>query len=830
MQTATNPDTGEKVVLIGSEWKPFTQSATNPQGVKAFLVNNQWLSDEGMPSDRTASTQEKTMAAYGPRRTPLKFTGLNAVMEGIGAPIQAVSEGAIKGGSNILFGGEQLLGKGLQKLGATDTGGALIEDALRRQAGAQSRVAPFKREYPFSTGVGELGTEAFITAPIGGVLARPLAAAAPYAPAVIDPLVNALRSSGFTTNIATKGAPLATRAADIGARVTGGAVTGGATAAVTNPEEMGTGATTGAGLAVAAPPIVKGLAKSAGFLIDAFSGRLGTVGAGKIARDVAGDRIGSIRAALTASPADLTAAQAASGIQKDAWQALGAMTSKTDDASAAMKRQAADDLAILQQQAEGGNATEARAAYEASIKRLNQLTADMRAVELQAANQAAQTTNRLAPQLQQREASMVNALREGMPANLPSGAAGTAAPGVSGINAGTEALQRANVADDAARRLMVARSQAARGGVSESTVSGVNDRRIESANRFVSEQWQETSDTFAAIAKQRRTEAGFIERQIGSLEDYGLKPLDAGSITAAIDAKLSTPGLRGSNTAKVLQSIKDDIVNLTEKGGGVIDAHDLYTLRKEGINERIMQIMGQTDPKISAKVTRSVLQEVRPLIDDAIEKAGGTGWKDYLKTYSQGMQAIDQKAMAAEAARLFENAPNEYVKLVRGNNPDAVEAIFGPGSYDIFKEMGSKMPTLEKVASNVERNVSMEKAAAAGTESLGKVIGEDSFRFRFPSLLNRATTAANVTLDILEKRLDKKVFAELQKGMRSGKSALEMLNTLPSAEKSKALRALADPASWGKTGTIAARVATRQEQPTNALAPAGQSINALSER
>ena len=785
---------------------------------------------EGMPSDRTASTQEGTMAAYGPRRTPLKFTGFNAVMEGIGAPIQAVSEGAIKGGSNILFGGQQLLGKGLQGLGATDTGGALIEDALRRQAGAQSRVAPFKQEYPFSTGVGELGTEAFITAPIGGVLARPLAAAAPYAPAVIDPLVNALRSSGFTTNIATKGAPLATRAADVGARVTGGAVTGGATAAVTNPEEMGTGATTGAGLAVAAPPIVKGLAKSAGFLIDAFSGRLPTVGAGKLARDVAGDRISAIRAALTASPADLTAAQAASGVQKDAWQALGAMTSKTDDVSALLKRQAADDLAVLQRMAEGGNETEMRTAYEQSIKRLNQLTADMRAVELQAANQAAQTTNRLAPQAAQRQASMVNALREGMPANLPSGAAGIPAPGVSGIHAGTEALQRANAADAAARRLMVARSQAARGGVSESTVPGVNDRRIESANRFVSEQWQETSDTFAQIAKQRRAEAGFIERQIGSLEDYGLKPLDAGSITAAIDAKLSTPGLRGSNTAKILQSIKDDIVNLTEKGGGVIDAHDLYTLRKEGINERIMQIMGQTDPKISAKVTRSVLQEVRPLIDDAIEKAGGTGWKNYLKTYSQGMQAIDQKAMAAEAARLFKEAPNEYVKLVRGNNPDAVEAIFGPGSYDIFKEMGSKMPTLEKVASNVERDIAMKEAATAGTEALGKVIGEKSFP-RVPFTLSKGATAANLTLDILEKRLDKKVFAELQKGMLSGKSALEMLNTLPSSEKSKALRALADPASWGKTGTIGARAATRQEQPTNALAPqdtGNQQFNFLS--
>jgi len=694
--------------------------------------------------------------------------------------------------------------------GAGSIGASLIrpfesaeENTARRMAMDEALKSMGAEPESYAYGGGKLAGEVAGTLPIGGVIARPLAAVAPYAPTLINPVVNALRSSGFSSGIpVTKGVPLATRAADIGARVVGGGVTGAATAALTNPDEIGAGTTVGAGLAVAAPPIVKGLAESAGFLTDAFSGKLAQVGAGKIARDVAGDRIGAIRAALMASPSDVTAAQATSGIQKDAWQALGAMTSKTDDASALLKRQAADDLSQLQRMAEGGNETEMRAAYEQSIKRLNQLTAEMRNVELQAANQAAQTTNRLTPQMQQRQASMVNALREGMPANLPSGAAGTPAPGVSGIHAGTEAAQQAATAAKGKPGFLTA-----------------GDR---------SQEWKATSDTFADIAKQRRAEAGFIERQIGSLEAHGLRPLDAGSITAAIDQKLSAPGLRASsNMTKVLQAVKDDIANLTEKGGGVIDAHDLYTLRKEGINERIMQIMGQTDPKISAKVTRNVLQEVRPLIDDAIEKAGGTGWKDYLKTYSQGMQAIDQKAMAAQAAKLFENAPNEYVKLVRGNNPDAVEAIFGPGSYDIFKEMGSKMPTLQKVASNVERTVSMKEAATAGTEALGKVIGEDSFRLRFPSFLNRATTAANLTLDILEKRLNKKIFAEMQKGMASGKSALEMLNTLPTAEKSKVLRVLADPASWGKAGTISARIATRQEQPVNALAPQQENQNAL---
>lgn len=804
LQTATNPDTGERVVLVGDQWTPFTETATNDKGVKAYLTGNKWLTDEGPVAPAVPEKQQ-------------------GFFESIGAPFQAVSEGVIKGGGNIMFGGQRLVGTALEAFGATQAGQALIADAQRRQAETQARVAPFKQQYPMSTGTGELGAEAVITAPIGGLLARPLAAAAPYAPGLINPIVNAMRSSGFSSGIpVAKGVSLATRAGDIGARVFGGGVTGGATAALTNPDEIGTGAGVGAGLAVVAPPIVKIMGKTAGFLSDAFSGRLAEVGAGKIARNVAGDRIAAIRAALAASPTDVTAAQATYGIQRDAWQSLGAMTSKTDEVSSLMKRQASDDLAKLQRMAEGGNETEARAAYEQSIKRLNQLTADMRNVELQAANQAGQTINNLAPKLDQRQASMVNALREGMPANLPSGVAGTPAPGVSGVHAGTEALQRANVADDAARRLMVQRSQGDRGVVTESIAPRANDKQIERANRFVSEQWQQASDEFAAIAKQRRNEAGFIERQIGSLEDYGLRPLDAGGITAAIDAKLATPGLRASsNMTKVLQSIRDDIANLTEKGGGVIDAHDLYTLRKEGINERIMQVLGQTDPKISAKVTRKTLEEVRPLIDDAIEKAGGTGWKDYLKTYSQGMQAIDQKAMAAEAAKLFKNSPDQYVRLVRGNNPDAVEAIFGPGSYDIFKEMGSKMPTLEKLASNIERTGAMKEAATAGTETLGKAVGGDSFRLRFPSLLNRATTAANLTLDILEKRLDKKIFAELQKGMLSGKSALEMLDTLPAAEKSKALRALTDPSSWGKVGTVSARAAV------NALAPPREATNAF---
>lgn len=46
-QTATNPDTGETLVLIGDEWKKPEQSATSPNGDRAFLVDGQWVTTTG---------------------------------------------------------------------------------------------------------------------------------------------------------------------------------------------------------------------------------------------------------------------------------------------------------------------------------------------------------------------------------------------------------------------------------------------------------------------------------------------------------------------------------------------------------------------------------------------------------------------------------------------------------------------------------------------------------------------------------------------------------------------------------------------------------------
>lgn len=607
---------------------------------------------------------------------------------------------------------------------------------------------------------------------------------------------------GLAGNVATGIAGLPSKAVTAGQKIFEGAKIGGmfgyAQPGTTSPSENLATGLFGTTVGAAAPVVVPPLARAAGWVVDAVTGQLTKVKAADLARQAAGDQINAIRAALTGSPADLNPAQATSGIQKNTWQSLLQLGAGTDANSIRLKNQYADQFNALARMAEGGNATEARAAQERSKELLNQLTADMRTTELGAANQAGKTINQLAPKLEQKQTAVIQAVRQGMPI-------GEALPGQAAVHPGTEAAQ----ANARAQRQVGMPGQ------------------LDNTNRAY--QWQEAADTFGQIASQRRNEAGFIERQIGSLADHGLQPLDVNGITSAIDATMNTPGPRASSLlTKTLQAIKDDMTALAEKNGGVIDAHDLYTLRKEGIGERVAQLLGPTDPKTSSKLTSQVLTQVRPLIDKAINDAGGTGWAKYLDTYSQGMQAIDQKTMAAEAMRLFKDAPNEYVKLVRGNNPDAVEAIFGRGSYDIFKEMGSKMPTLSKIATELEQKDVISEAAKAGAPELATIVDRQSSKFRLP-FMGRATSAANLVISDLEGRVSASTMAKLRAGTTTNQSTLDLLDTLPTADKNAVLKALAN---YGSTANRAA-TATVATQPTNALAGMlnkKPNQNALSER
>lgn len=151
--------------------------------------------------------------------------------------LEAGGMGVLRGAKDVIDTGAQWLASGFDKLAGTNEGNRV------RQLNEAGK-AEFDQRYGDSTpaGVGRFAGNVAATWPVGGVLGAgaKAAAGAGVAPKVLIPLGEALASGGMSA----KGAGLTTRMA-------GGAITGGTSAALINPEDATTGAVVGAALPVA---------------------------------------------------------------------------------------------------------------------------------------------------------------------------------------------------------------------------------------------------------------------------------------------------------------------------------------------------------------------------------------------------------------------------------------------------------------------------------------------------------------------------------------------------------------------------------------------------
>ena len=307
------------------------------------------------------------------------------------------------------------------------------------------------------------------------------------------------------------------------------------------------------------------------------------------------------------------------------------------------------------------------------------------------------------------------------------------------------------------------------------------------------------------------------EAELGAA-NLGTPTIDTSAITTNIQSKLADPSIGVSDVNKrVLNAVGKKIEEWTAANGGVIDAQALYEIRKNTVNEVVQRLIGKTDPTAQAKYASKILSEVNPLIDNAIIKAGGTGWKDYLATHASGLKDIERQKMASVLSELHRNGSyDKFQNIVNGNDTKAVENIFGKGNVDIKSLMGDKMVPLQKIADDLTRSGGMLTQAKQGATGLTDILSKDATKLRLPALFSRAATVSNKALDILEAKINRATFMQLEKSMQSGKSMADLISTLPTSERNAVLKALADPKTARQLALI-----TNQ----NALAP--QSKNAL---
>lgn len=179
----------------------------------------------------------------------------------------ALGAGLGKGFGQVALNAQRYLGKGINAIGdrisppertitslvtgkredGNVVGNWLVDDAERGLKKIEGELAPYKEKSPIAATTGEIGGNVIATLPVGGVLASGVRAVAPSAVG----LSNALATSGFRAG-ATPGA------LNMLTRATGGGATGGASAALVDPEYAATGAAVGGALPGAASVVSKG--------------------------------------------------------------------------------------------------------------------------------------------------------------------------------------------------------------------------------------------------------------------------------------------------------------------------------------------------------------------------------------------------------------------------------------------------------------------------------------------------------------------------------------------------------------------------------------------
>jgi hypothetical protein len=320
-------------------------------------------------------------------------------------------------------------------------------------------------------------------------------------------------------------------------------------------------------------------------------------------------------------------------------------------------------------------------------------------------------------------------------------------------------------------------------------------------------------ERYGTQAAELGLEAGAMartaEQRLADLTAAGVQPLDAPGLAGSL-RRMAAVERANPEKASVLTGFADQLEDLARANGGVIDARDLYELRKDagGIVERLLQ--GRT-PDAIRKRTAEVVGAVRPLIDDAIEGAGGVRWREYLDTFSTGMDEARRVELTDFARKLAVDQPEQFQRLMRGDRPDIVERYFGKGRYDINETMGprsvelpgpvrpgfsqpstapagpSRFPTMQGVANELGVDTFIKNSMTPGAQARAQTLMQPPVNFiaeasrSLPFNVGYPVSSAS---DIFENRfVAPRVVKALEGGFASPQGANALLDYLPAGKR-----------------------------------------------
>lgn len=303
--------------------------------------------------------------------------------------------------------------------------------------------------------------------------------------------------------------------------------------------------------------------------------------------------------------------------------------------------------------------------------------------------------------------------------------------------------------------------------------------------------------------------ARFSQGAADALRSVGIKPLESEPLMRSLAAISRNPEFAGNDLVEgSLKTVADDIAKWTSSGG-VIDARALDAIRKNSVNATIQKLRPGLDATSQRNLASGVLSDIKPAIIDAIEQAGGTGYREYLQSYTQGMQRLAERELVGKAAQLWKTNKDEFVRLVTGESPDTVKKILGARNYDIARELSENtMDTLRELAQRRVAEVAAREQASEGQQALAELLKQNMKLFRLPNRLQSWIANTNTALATLETQVGDKTMRLLTEAMKTPQGAANLLNTLPGPERNRIAILLRNPAGQGKAVARAGATAT----------------------
>jgi len=623
-------------------------------------------------------------------------------------------------------------------------------------------------------------TGSLLAGPILGGITRGVATAIPAAQRFLAPVATALETGGFRTGLPATTSAVTRR----GVQMLGGAGAAGGGALVVEPETAPEAAAVGAVATQVLPPVAKVLAKGGGAVVDALANRTADIRANELIRLAANDEVNALRQAMAANP-DVPASRAAADLNLPVLQALLQRAEQRDPqqvVNAFRKRESQDIVNELARLAGGTTSEMARASREGAKETLGAITAPMREQELK----AAAATGRIVPKLQ---------------------------------TIAADARQAVTQAVDRVRRFTGAISSAeewAKNWVASGGARAAGQPRVPAKFTFPGE-LAETAKRRAGEAAKESLRLGKkargAEGMLAAMEAEGLTPIANQSLTGQLNGLLRSPEIGTNREASTAIRRIVDMINDWSNENGIVDPFALYAIRKNGVAGVIRELNPGMDAKAQSRFAAQVLSDIKPVIDDAIVKAGGKNWPAYLDSFEQGMSSIKGMELADQIRKLYAKGTPEskqqIIDLVRGESPDVVEDLFGSGRYKISKEMAKDMPFLKKLADMLDLDATVVKQAAAGRAALTEAEKKGSARIRFP-FFTRASTAVNEIVAGLEQRMKAETMDVLIRAAQSGREFNRVLDQIPARERNAFLAQFKNAESWNKFAGQVAQAAQVQ--------------------